>query len=162
MARYYLIHQLAMFDMLASVITMMAAIFAVTWVQKNNEMLAMLAAGVSTQRIIRPVWSRRPGQRLRDHQSGTRHADVRRGAPEVARRRRHVYTIPVSSRYDTNGIILEGKEADRACRSIQSFTASVDRTLLGQIYELRGTRRPTSPRTTARPRSRGMAGSGHG
>ena len=34
---------------------MMAAIFTVTWMQRNNEQLAMLAAGVSTHRAILPV-----------------------------------------------------------------------------------------------------------
>ena len=34
---------------------MMAAIFTVTWMQRNNEQLAMLAAGISTHRAIRPV-----------------------------------------------------------------------------------------------------------
>ena len=45
MGRYYLIHQAAYFDLLGSVIGMMAAIFTVTWMQRNNEQLAMLAAG---------------------------------------------------------------------------------------------------------------------
>ncbi len=56
MGRYYLIHLSEFYDRLCGVITMMAAIFTVTWMQKNNELLAMLAAGVSTQRVIRPVW----------------------------------------------------------------------------------------------------------
>ena len=34
---------------------MMAAIFTVTWMQRNNEQLAMLAAGISTHRAIVPV-----------------------------------------------------------------------------------------------------------
>ena len=55
MGRYYLIHQAAYFDLLGSVISMMAAIFTVTWMQRNNEQLAMLAAGISTHRMIRPV-----------------------------------------------------------------------------------------------------------
>ena len=55
MGRYYLIHQAAYFDLLGSVISMMAAIFTVTWMQRNNEHLAMLAAGISTHRAIRPV-----------------------------------------------------------------------------------------------------------
>ncbi len=33
----------------------MAAIFTVTWMQRNNEQLAILAAGISTHRAIRPV-----------------------------------------------------------------------------------------------------------
>src|SRR3954451_13403585 len=55
MGRYYLIHMSEFYDRLCGVISMMAAIFTVTWMQKNNELLAMLAAGVSTHRVIRPV-----------------------------------------------------------------------------------------------------------
>src|SRR5947209_12300615 len=56
MGRYYLVHMTEFYDRLCGVIGMMAAIFTVTWMQRNNELLAMLAAGVSTQRVIRPVW----------------------------------------------------------------------------------------------------------
>ncbi len=55
MGRYYLIHQSGFFDQLSGVIGMMAAIFTVTCMQRNNEQLAMLAAGISTHRAIRPV-----------------------------------------------------------------------------------------------------------
>src|SRR5271154_6729891 len=55
MGRYYLIHQSLFFDYLCGVIGMMAAIFTVTWMQRNNEQLAILSAGVSTHRAIRPV-----------------------------------------------------------------------------------------------------------
>ncbi len=48
MGWYYLIHMSQFYDRLCGVIGMMAAIFTVTWMQKNNELLAMLAAGVST------------------------------------------------------------------------------------------------------------------
>src|SRR5262249_62201763 len=56
MVRFYLVHMTQFYDRLCGVIGMMAAIFTVTWMQKNNELLAMLAAGISTHRIIRPVW----------------------------------------------------------------------------------------------------------
>src|SRR5690348_4478915 len=55
MGRFYLVHMTQFYDRLCGVIGMMAAIFTVTWMQKNNELLAMLAAGLSTQRVIRPV-----------------------------------------------------------------------------------------------------------
>ena len=55
MGWYYLIKMSLFYDRLCGVITMMAAIFTVTWMQKNNELLAMLAAGISTPRVIRPV-----------------------------------------------------------------------------------------------------------
>ncbi|MGD0041896.1 MAG: LptF/LptG family permease, partial [Isosphaeraceae bacterium] len=50
MGRYYLLHQALYFDQLGGVIGMMAAIFTVTWMQRNNEHLAILAAGISTHR----------------------------------------------------------------------------------------------------------------
>src|SRR4051812_14399337 len=56
MTRYYAVHMSQFYDRLCGVVGMMAAIFTVTWMQKNNELLAMLAAGISTQRVIRPVW----------------------------------------------------------------------------------------------------------
>ena len=55
MGRYYLIKMSLIYDQICGIITMMAAIFTVTWMQKNNELLAMLAAGISTRRVIRPV-----------------------------------------------------------------------------------------------------------
>src|SRR5207244_2192505 len=55
MSRYYLIHQSEFFDKLCGVIGMMAAVFTVTWMQRNNEQLAMLSAGISTHRAILPV-----------------------------------------------------------------------------------------------------------
>ena len=92
MGRFYLIHQSLFFDQLSGVIGMMAAIFTVTWMQRNNEQLAMLAAGISTHRAIRPVLvsslvvggitCREP----RDH-----HAAICRGAGEDARRRRRAH-----------------------------------------------------------------------
>jgi lipopolysaccharide export system permease protein len=55
MSRYYAIRTTMIYDKLCGVIGMMAAIFTVTWVQRNNELLAMLAAGISAPRVIRPV-----------------------------------------------------------------------------------------------------------
>ena len=47
MGRFYLVHMTEMYDRLCGVIGMMAAIFTVTWMQRDNELLAMLAAGIS-------------------------------------------------------------------------------------------------------------------
>ncbi len=55
MGRYYLVRMSMFYDLLSGVILMMAAVFTATWIQKNNELLAMLAAGISTKRVIRPV-----------------------------------------------------------------------------------------------------------
>ena len=90
MGRFYLIRQSLMFDQLSGVIGMMAAIFTVTWMQRNNEQLAILAAGVSTHRAIRPVLVASVfviGVSVCEPR--VHHAAIRRGAGEKSRRRRH-------------------------------------------------------------------------
>jgi lipopolysaccharide export system permease protein len=43
------------FDRLCEPIVLLAAMFTVAWVQRNNELLPLLSAGVSTRRVVRPV-----------------------------------------------------------------------------------------------------------
>jgi lipopolysaccharide export system permease protein len=43
------------FDLMAEPIALLAATFTVSWMQKNNELLPQLSAGVPTRRVIRPV-----------------------------------------------------------------------------------------------------------
>lgn len=43
------------FDLISRVVSLIAAVFAVTWLQSNNEMPALMAAGISRWRIIKPL-----------------------------------------------------------------------------------------------------------
>jgi lipopolysaccharide export system permease protein len=43
------------FDQLCEPIVLQAAMFTVAWMQRNNELLPLLSAGVSTHRVVRPV-----------------------------------------------------------------------------------------------------------
>lgn len=43
------------FDRLSETIVLMGAMFTISWMQRHNELLPFLSAGVSTRRIIRPV-----------------------------------------------------------------------------------------------------------
>ena len=36
-------------------ISLIAAMFTVTWIQRHNEMTALMAAGISRVRVVRPV-----------------------------------------------------------------------------------------------------------
>jgi lipopolysaccharide export system permease protein len=53
--RYYAAKLPEIFDHLCEAMILMAAMFTVAWSQKNNEILPLLSAGVSTRRIVRPV-----------------------------------------------------------------------------------------------------------
>jgi lipopolysaccharide export system permease protein len=43
------------FNQLCEPIVLLAAMFTVAWMQRNNELLPLLSAGVSTRRVVRPV-----------------------------------------------------------------------------------------------------------
>jgi lipopolysaccharide export system permease protein len=43
------------FDRLCEAIALLAAMFTIAWMQRNNEILPLLSAGVSTRRVLRPV-----------------------------------------------------------------------------------------------------------
>jgi lipopolysaccharide export system permease protein len=53
--KYYGIQVTLIFDRLCEVIVLLAAMFTVAWVQRNNELVPLLSAGVSTHRMARPV-----------------------------------------------------------------------------------------------------------
>ena len=52
---YYAARSTTIFDRLAEMIVLLAAMFTIAWVQRNNELLPQLSAGVSTRRVVRPV-----------------------------------------------------------------------------------------------------------
>jgi lipopolysaccharide export system permease protein len=54
-AIYYAAKSTLIFDRLSEAIVLMAAMFTIAWMQRNNEILPLLSAGVSTRRIVRPV-----------------------------------------------------------------------------------------------------------
>jgi lipopolysaccharide export system permease protein len=53
--RYYGYRIPQLFDLLAEPMTLMAAAFSVSWMQRNNELLPQLSAGIPTRRAIRPI-----------------------------------------------------------------------------------------------------------
>lgn len=55
LGRYYALRVPWFFDLIGRIVALISAIFAVTWLQRNNEMTALMAAGISRWRIIRPV-----------------------------------------------------------------------------------------------------------
>jgi lipopolysaccharide export system permease protein len=55
LAGYYGYRALWFVDRLSGVLALVALMFTVTWIQRHNEMTALLAAGVTRTRVLRPV-----------------------------------------------------------------------------------------------------------
>jgi lipopolysaccharide export system permease protein len=53
--RYYAYHSLGFFDSVSGLLAMLSAMFTVAWLARHQEMTAMLAAGISKFRIIKPL-----------------------------------------------------------------------------------------------------------
>jgi lipopolysaccharide export system permease protein len=52
---YYLYRTAHIFDLLSEVIVLLAGVFTVAWMQRCNELVPLLAAGISTRRVVRPI-----------------------------------------------------------------------------------------------------------
>jgi lipopolysaccharide export system permease protein len=52
---YYGYRVSQIFDRLSEAIVLLAAMFTVAWMQRSNELLPLLSAGIPTRRVIRPV-----------------------------------------------------------------------------------------------------------
>ena len=52
---YYRLKPILFFDQTSSVLALIAATFTVSWIQRHNEMTALMAAGVSRIRVLRPI-----------------------------------------------------------------------------------------------------------
>lgn len=52
---YFGPYVLTLFDQLSGLLTLMAVLFAITWINRTNELTALLAAGITKRRILRPL-----------------------------------------------------------------------------------------------------------
>jgi lipopolysaccharide export system permease protein len=55
MGKYYACHSVWFFNRTLGLITLTAAMFTVTWIQRHNELTALMAAGISRVRVVMPV-----------------------------------------------------------------------------------------------------------
>jgi lipopolysaccharide export system permease protein len=138
MGRFYLIRQSLFFDYLCGVIGMMAAIFTVTFMQRNNEQLAILAAGISTHRAIRPVLI--SSVIVSTFAVANQELVMPRYAEDLARSHDDdgQRAVHVSSRYDSHHVLIGAVDADRATKTLMPFDAVIPPELVGEMKLLRG------------------------
>ncbi len=55
MGRYYIFRAIFFFDRMAGILTLVSAMFTVTWIRRHNELTALMAAGISRVRVVLPV-----------------------------------------------------------------------------------------------------------
>jgi lipopolysaccharide export system permease protein len=134
---YYGCQIFRIFDRLCEVIVLLAGMFTVAWMQRNNEQLPLLSAGVSTRRIVLPVLccgavmlslavlnqefvlpllSEELNQD-RDDPNGEKEQSVK-------------------GQWENNGVHISGDKAQRLNQRVRNFQVTIPESLIGHPYHL--------------------------
>jgi lipopolysaccharide export system permease protein len=136
-ATYYAYNAFQIFDRLCEVIVLLAAMFTVALMQRNNEQVPLLSAGVSTRRIILPVLGcaclMLTLAVLNQELIIPRIADrLLRGRDDPAGEK----PLPVHGKFDRNGVHFNGSWATRKGMIIRDFTVVVPDKFTGTMLRL--------------------------
>lgn len=120
---YYGYKVVQIFDRLCEPVILLAAMFTVAWMQRNNEMLPLLSAGVSARRVVRPVLIASVfmvgvgilNQELVLPRIDTFLVEYRNDEKEVN----------VRGAFDTNGIHFSGTRASRSELLVKNFVCNI-------------------------------------
>lgn len=135
--RYYGVRICQIFDRLSEAIALLAAMFTVAWMQRNNELLPQLSAGISTHRVLRPILVGAAAVLtlgpLNTELLIPRFADelqTQRDDPDRLRE------VEVRGTFDSTGIHLEGGSGLRAERRVKKFFVTFPETGTGGMSHL--------------------------
>jgi lipopolysaccharide export system permease protein len=134
---YYGYKVAQIFDLLCEAIVLLAAMFTVAWMQRNNELLPLLSAGVSTRRIVRPVLLSATAmlgltvanQELVLPQIGT-YLLYPRDDPNGDKE------IEAHHAFEPNGIHIAGERASRRQRVVKRFSCLIPEPIAGNMVHL--------------------------
>jgi lipopolysaccharide export system permease protein len=123
---YYGYKFFQIFDRLCEPVVLLAGMFTVAWVQRNNELLPLLSAGVSTRRVVVPVLicaMAMMGLVVANQELAMPNIDAfmveHRANPEGAKE------TDVKGAYDMNGIFVSGQSAVKKDAMVKGFFVSI-------------------------------------
>jgi lipopolysaccharide export system permease protein len=119
---YYGYRTIQYYDRLCEALSLLAAMFTVAWTQRNNELIPMLSAGVSTHRFLRPVFFGAAFMLL----LGVFNQEflIPAIAPALVTDRddpEGTHDVYVQGCYDPNRVHIDGFRAIRRERAVQNF-----------------------------------------
>lgn len=137
MAAYYGYQLVLIFDRICSVILLLAAIFTIAWLQRQNELVPLLSAGVPISRILRPIYlgslfflTLQMINRELIMPQLAEHLELSADDPTGRRSK------PISGGYDATGILLEGHKAIPAEKVVLGMSCTVPAQLGGTMYHI--------------------------
>ena len=138
------------FDLIGRVVALIAAVFAITWLQRHNEMTALMAAGISRWRIIKPlVFGVVAVSLLGAINRETLIPSLRDELTQRLRDRTDTQAVPLTPAFDhMTDILITGQEAVESKRQIIQpvFHLPTSMAYFGhQIAAQQAVRRPATP-----------------
>lgn len=125
-AIYYGYKSFQIFNQLCEFVILMAAMFTVAWMQRNNELLPLLSAGVSTRRVVAPVVfsaSVMMGLAVANQEFGLPNIDV--FMLENRQNADGAKETDVKGVFDMRGILISGDSAVKKDSLIKKFVAVI-------------------------------------
>lgn len=120
--KYYGVRVSQIFDRLSEAICLLAAMFTVSWMQRNNELLPQLASGIPTHRVLRPVLlgsafmiALGPINQEYVIPMVADELQIPRDDPELKRE------VEVRGSFDSTGVHIEGNAGQRKERKVRGF-----------------------------------------
>jgi lipopolysaccharide export system permease protein len=134
---YYGYRVFQIFDRLCEAILLLGAMFTVAWMQRNNEQVPLLSAGVSTQRIVRPVLI------CATLMLSLTVLNQEFVIPRIADKLTYDKDDPTGGKemlvrggYDSTGVHAEGDKAARQGEIIRPFRCTIPESLAGNLIHL--------------------------
>jgi lipopolysaccharide export system permease protein len=126
------------FDRLCEAIVLLAAMFTVAWMQRSNELLPLLSAGVSTRRIVRPVLF--SACAMLGLTVINQELIIPRIAHQLLNDREDLHgdrDIPAQGAFEPNSIHIHGNLASRKEKLVREFYVNIPETVTnGNIINL--------------------------
>jgi lipopolysaccharide export system permease protein len=153
---YYGYRSVQYYDRLCEAISLLAAMFTVAWTQRNNELIPMLSAGVSTHRFLRPILA---GAAL---MLGLGMVNQELVIPEIApalvtdredpEANRDLY---VQGCYDPNRVHIDGFKANRQEQTVTKFNVTLPASTRSEMKHLTAEKAEYIPPKAGQPLSGG-------
>lgn len=148
MGTYYGYRVVLIFDRLSGVIVLMSALFTITWMQRNNELLPLLAAGIPMRRVLCPLFF---GTVVT---LGLGVANRELLIPRVADQLHHTADDPhglkakvVNGAYEPNGVLITGYWAFPGEQRVSQFSCTIPEKMAGQLHHLTANHAQYVPRS---------------
>ena len=125
------------FDRLCEAIVLLAAMFTVAMVQRNNELLPLLSAGISTQRMVRPVIC--SAIAMLGLTALNQEFVIPRFANELLSPRddpRGEKDVEAHGAFEPNGIHLAGERASRRAMVVKKLSVTIDAPIAHNLMHL--------------------------